>query len=348
MELFSSIVAVKCIFNKLDSQKLVGMELGLGMNQVSGKRMERNEVVAPRSPKINQSTTEKENEQLIDTIVRENADGTSSLGEKPTFSVGVKEASNSNDGLSTMFNDKPMPYVKVEEDEDSKTSLVKQKSSNGKSNASREGLEREKITKTYSKLRKISSWKTTSTSKVGDDGGKRELVGGFARLEGDVKSTLDTNGLVEDKRSKKANHGGSRQNLNGKSKDSMQNRRLVYDHGDDDDDDMKALAPSVTSSKDKRKFQQAKDSSDVEVPSKKSKLDNNPTKLTHGKLHKESSTYTPNVEQKLDSRAWEVTRRPDAVSCIARTFICVILILLLHHTTSIHNQFYKIEDQGST
>ncbi|KAF7830145.1 protein ANTI-SILENCING 1 isoform X1 [Senna tora] len=304
---------VKLLFNKLDSQKLVGVsELGLDKKDLSDKGVERNGVL-DHPEKNSQSMSEKENCQLVDTLVRETADNKCSVVEKPTFSVGLEEASKSHDGLSTMCNGKTTPSSKVEENEDCKTSFGKQKS-NVKSYASRDGLEREQLTKRCDTLKKSPSEEATLRSKVDDEGGKREVVRGSlgrASNVGDVKPKRDSNGLVEDKQSNKEQLGGLRKKLNEKSRDGMQKRRLVCDNNDDDD--MKNVAPSAILSKDKRKLQRAKDSNAVEeVPSKKLKLDNKPTQLTPGKLHKESSTKPSDVEQKIDSCAWEVTRRPDA------------------------------------
>lgn len=274
------------------------MKLDLDKKEVSGNIMASNEVVALSSKKNSRPIIEKKDGKCFDTLVRENADSKPSLGEKPVASVGVKEASKSNDKI--------VPHAEIKENGASKVSFVKQKSSSKLSYGSRDGKTGE-ITKTDDKRGNISIEKKTTVlrSKVGSKKGECKVVGG---LVGQINK-----GLAEDKALVKEKRGDYIKISNEKLKSNLQNRRLVSN-----DDDAKKMPPPP--SKDKYKLQRAKDVCDVEeVPSKKLKLDTKPTKLSSDKLHKESSMVSPDVEQKLDCRATEVTRRPDAVSCIART-----------------------------
>ncbi|XP_054796577.1 protein ANTI-SILENCING 1-like isoform X2 [Prosopis cineraria] len=301
---------VKCLLNKLDSQKPVDLkELSIEEKEVSGKDMERNEVVVPPSQENIQYMTREENGKFVETLVTKNTE--SKLGEKPASNGGFGEARKSNVGFSPTINDKSIPMVKANKNEDCDAFLAKKKSSDKKQLALGEGLERQ-LAKGSNRSKQISDEKIALTSKIGE-GGKRVAVGGSVRQEyvkGDGNFTHDTNGLVEDKHGKKTKLGDSKRNMNVKQGDGMQCRRLVHD---DDDNDIETLVPNLISSKDKHKLRREKDSSDGEgIPSKRLKLDNKPTKLSHNKLHKESSTRSPNGEQKIDSCECEVTQRPDA------------------------------------
>ncbi|KAI9120007.1 hypothetical protein K1719_008976 [Acacia pycnantha] len=301
---------VKLYLNKLDSLEPVDLrELYIDEKEVTGKDMDRNEVVVPPSQNNSQSMTREENGKFVETLVTKSTEYKSSLGEKPTSNVGLGEACKSNIGFSRKVDDKSMTMV-TNGNEDCNASLAKQKSSNKKQLAFGDGLEQQSA-KGYDRSKKISGDKIDLRSKI-DEGGKRVAIGGSNRQEhvkGNGNFTHDTNGLVEDKLDKKTKLGVSRRNLNAKRGEGVKRRRLVHD--DDDDDDMvENLGVDVISSKDKPRWE--KDSSDAEgTHSKRLKLPNEPTKLSHDQLHKESSTKSPNGEKKIDSCEFEVTRRPD-------------------------------------
>ncbi|KAK4278236.1 hypothetical protein QN277_016106 [Acacia crassicarpa] len=303
---------VKLFLNKLDSLKPVDLkELYIDEKEVTGKGMERNEVVVPPSQNNIQSMTREENGKFVEKLVSRSTEYKSSLGEKPTSNVGLGEACKSNIGFSCRVDDKSMPMV-TNGNEDCNASLAKQKSSNEKQLASGDGLKRQLATG-YDRSKKISGDKTDLRSKI-DEGGKRVAIGGSTRQErvkGNENFTHDTNGLVEDKHDRKTKLDDSKRNLNANRGEGVKRRRFVHDD-DDDDDIVETLGLDVNSSKDKKKLRWEKDSSNIEgTHSKRLKLPNEPTKLSHDKLHKESSTKSPNGEKKIDSCEFEVTRRLD-------------------------------------
>ncbi|KAK7351464.1 hypothetical protein VNO77_10950 [Canavalia gladiata] len=293
---------VKHIFNNLDSQKHVGLvKHDLDMKEVSGDFTTSNEVVALSSQENSQPLIEKPDDKCFDTLVRENADSKPLLGKKHTSSIGLKEASKSNNSLRTISNDKTMPQDKVKENGACKASLVKPKSSTKLSHDSKAGLEMRKIAKADDRCKNVSINKTFLKSRVDSPRDDCEDV--------DVPGGQIKKGLMEDKAFEKDRRGGSCKVSSAKM-NNIQNRRLITYNDDDDDDDVKNIAPS--SSKGKCKLQRTKDSCDVEeVPSKKLKIDKKLMTLSSDKLCKESSTVALNVEHKLDSCAVEVTPRPD-------------------------------------
>ncbi|KAJ1396382.1 RNA-binding domain superfamily [Sesbania bispinosa] len=325
-------IEVKNIFNNLDSQKLGLVKLGLDKKEVSGNITTSNEEVAVSSEQNSQHLIEKPDGKCLDTVVRENADSKPSLGEKPISSIGLKEGSKSNDALHTISSDRTLPQAKVKENGVRKAFLVKQKSSTKLPHGSRADSEMKETTKMDYRRGNVSIEKTILKSKVDSGRDEREVVGvpvgqindkfsekekyggsskvSNTKIKNDVQNrkTYDdvgqiNKGFVEDKASEKEKYGGSSKVSNTKIKNDMQNRRTY-------DDDVKSVAPS--SSKDKRKLQQAKDFSDVEkVPSKKLKTDTKPTKLSTDKLRKASSTVSPKEERKLDRHVTEITRQPD-------------------------------------
>ncbi|KAG5147809.1 hypothetical protein JHK82_014690 [Glycine max] len=295
-------IEVKNIFNNLDSQKVVGLvKPDLDNKEVSGNFMASNEVVALSSQKKSQPLIEKPDGKCFDTLVRENAASKSLLGEKPTCSIGVKEASKSANALHTISNKKTVPQAKVEEKRGCKDSLVKQKSFAKLSHGLIAGLEMKEITKMDDGSGKGSIEKNILMSRGDSKRDDRKDVGVPI---GQIKK-----GLEEENASKKGKRGGFGKVSSLKKNNNGQNRRLItYD--DDNNDDLKTIAPC--SSKEKYKVQRAMDSCDVEeLPSKKLKIDKKLAKLTSDKLRKESSMISPNVEHKLDFRPMEVTRRPN-------------------------------------
>ncbi|KAI4337462.1 hypothetical protein L6164_015877 [Bauhinia variegata] len=116
----------------------------------------------------------------------------------------------------------------------------------------------------------------------------------------DVKSTMNKDGMMESKLSKKAKLGNSHKISTEKDNNNEKSPRLICDNNEDD----KTLAPRVN-------FKRGKDSCDVEQgPSKKLKHDKKPI-LADGKFSKESPTASPSAERKLDCGVTEVTRRHD-------------------------------------
>ncbi|KAL2346893.1 hypothetical protein Fmac_000893 [Flemingia macrophylla] len=294
-------IEVKNIFNNLDSQKLVGLvKPGLDKKEVNGNFIASNEAVALLSQKNSQPLIEKPDGKCFDTLVRENADSKILLGKNSTCSIGVKDASKPTNALHTITNYKTMPPAKVEENGSCKVSLDKQKSSNKLSHGSRASLEMGETTKMDDRRKNVSTDKKVVMSRVDLE------IDDFYDVGAPVRKV--NKGFAEEKASKKGKHGSFGMASSVKLNNKVQNRRFILYDDDDNDDTVKAVAPS--SSKDKCKHQ--RDSCDVEeLPSKKLKIDKKPTKLTSDKLCKESSTISPNVEHKLDFRPMEVTQRPD-------------------------------------
>ncbi|XP_027355238.1 protein ANTI-SILENCING 1 isoform X2 [Abrus precatorius] len=295
-------IEVKNIFNNLDSQKLVGLvKHGLDMTKVSGNHASDDaETMALLSEEKSRHLIEKPNGNciLFDTLVRENDDSKSLLGKKPTSSVGLKEARKLKNSLHTMSNDKTMPQDTVKANGACKASLVKPKSSTKLTHGSRASLEMREMAKMDDQCRNVAIDKNILRSRADSQKDDHKDV--------DIPIRKMNEGLMEDKAFENEKSGGSCK-VSSTKKNNVKNRRLVtYD--DDDNDDVESIAPS--SSKDRCK--RAKDSCDVEeIPSKKSKIDKKPIKLSDDKLCKESSTNSLNVEHELDFRAMEVTRRPD-------------------------------------
>lgn len=346
MKLFPLIVAVKFFLNKLDRLKPDNpKELCLDMKEASGKDIEGNEVVVHPSQENIQSMSREGNVKCVENLVSKNSK--SSLGEKPSPNVGLRESCKSNIGFLPTIDDKSMPVVKANGNEYCNASLVKQISSNEKQCTSVDGLER-KSAKEYDRSKAIFGEKNVLRSQIDERGGKPMANGGSNRqdVEGDEKTHV-THGLVEDKNGKKIKPDDFKSNLNAKRAGAgVHRRRLV--HGDDDDkDNVEALVLDVTSLKDKHKLRLEKDSSDAEAtPSKRLKLNDNPTKLSHDQLHKESSAKSPKGDQKIDSFECKVAQRPDAVSSFARAFTLCRSYSLLYHALSIHNQLFWIDSQN--
>ncbi|XP_052732094.1 protein ANTI-SILENCING 1 isoform X2 [Vigna angularis] len=295
-------IEVKNIFNNLDSRKHVGIvKPGLEKKEVSGNFMACNEAVTPLSQNNSQPLIEKPDGKYFDALAREHAVSKSLLGKKPTLRTGVKEASELNDSLHLVSNNKNAPQDKVEEKGGHKASLVKQKSFSKLSHGPRTDLKMREMAKMDNGRGNDSIEKNISTSRVNlgndhEDGGVS--VGQFNK------------GVVEEMTSKKENRGGFDKVSSAKMNNNGKSRKLItYDDDDDNGDDVKTVAPS--SSKDKYKLQREVDSFDVEeLPSKRLKIDKT-TKLTGDKLCKDSSMISLNVEHERDFRPTEVTRRPD-------------------------------------
>ena len=241
----------------------------------------------------------------MNALVSENDVSKPLLGEKP--SIGVKEENKANDGFPTIAGDNIVPQAQVEENEASRASLVKQKSSSKLSNDSRTGTKTGEVAKMGDRQGNISIEKTISRPMVDLERGECEGADG---LTGQINK-----GLVEDNASQKEKHDVSCEVSKKKIRSNVPNQTLVSN-----DDDVKTIA--LSSSKEKYKLQRAKDCCDAEDgPSKKLKIDKKLSKLPSNKFRKESPTVTPDVGPKLDCHATEVTRRPDVVSCIPSTLI---------------------------
>ncbi|XP_027904520.1 protein ANTI-SILENCING 1 isoform X3 [Vigna unguiculata] len=293
-------IEVKNIFNKLDSRKHVDIvKPCLEKKEVSGNYTAYNEAVALLSQNNSQPLIEKPDGKCFDALAREKAVSKSSLGKKPTLRTGVKEASELNDSLHLVSNNKSAPQDKVEENGGHKASFVKQKTFSKLSHGSRTGLKMAKLDNGHGN---DFIEKNISTSRVNLGKDDHEDV--------DVSVGQFNKGLVEEMASKKENRGGFGKVSSAKMNNIGKSRKLIiYDDDDDSDDDVKIVAPS--SSKDKYKLQGEVDSCDVEeLPSKRLKVDKT-TKLTSDKLCKDSSVISSNVELKRDFHPTEVTRRPD-------------------------------------
>lgn len=267
-----------------------------------------NEAVALLSENNSQLLIEKPDGKCFDTLVRENAVSKSLLGQKSTSRTGAKEASEPTVALHTVSNNKNAPQAKAEENGGHKTSLVKHKSFSKLSHNSRASLKMREMAKMDDGHGNDTIEKNISTSRVNLGKDDHEDVG--------VSVGQFNKGLVEEMASKKENRGGFGNVSSAKMNNNGKTRKLIT--FDDEEDDVKTLAPS--SSKDKYKFQREIDSCEVEeLPSKRLKIDNT-TKLTRDKLCRDSSMVSSNVEHERDFRPMEVTQRPDDVSCIASPF----------------------------
>ncbi|ESW09157.1 hypothetical protein PHAVU_009G105200 [Phaseolus vulgaris] len=293
-------IEVKNIFNNLDSRKHVGLvKRGLEKKEVYGNFMACNEAVALLSENNSQLLIEKPDGKCFDTLVRENAVSKSLLGQKSTSRTGAKEASEPTVALHTVSNNKNAPQAKAEENGGHKTSLVKHKSFSKLSHNSRASLKMREMAKMDDGHGNDTIEKNISTFRVNLGKDDHEDVG--------VSVGQFNKGLVEEMASKKENRGGFGNVSSAKMNNNGKTRKLIT--FDDEEDDVKTLAPS--SSKDKYKFQREIDSCEVEeLPSKRLKIDNT-TKLTRDKLCRDSSMVSSNVEHERDFRPMEVTQRPD-------------------------------------
>jgi len=325
------IVAVKNIFNNLYSQKLGGLsKLGLDEKQVGVKVTGSNEAVARSSKKNNKHLIKKLDGKCFDTV-----DSKPSLGEKHTSSLGLKDTSKSNGGLHSISRDKTLPQAK--ENGVNKASLAKQKSSSKLSHCSSDGLEMVGISKIGGN---VSSDKTVLKSKIDSEMGGRVGVSdrqinrrlgegntyekdkygtSSAKTTNNVKNRRDVDdGDVKEVPSKKLKIDTTSVKLSGdKLADRQINKRL---------EERKASFKEkygVSSTKITNHVQNQRNHDDdvKEAPSKKLKIDTMQTKLSGGKLRKESSTTSPNLEHKQDYSVTDVTQRPDVVSCKTSTLI---------------------------
>lgn len=324
------IVAVKNIFNNLYSQKLGGFsKLGLDEKQVGVKVTESNEAVALSSKKNNKHLIEKLDGKCFD-----NVDFKPSLGEKRTSSLGLKDTSKSNGGLHSISRDKTLPQAKEKENGVNKASLVKQKSSSKLSHCSSDGLEIVGMSKIGGN---VSIDKTVLKSKFDSEMGGRNVVGvsdrhinkrlgegntsekdkynfSSAKTTNNVKNRRDVD--VKEVPSKKLKIDTTSVKLSSDKLADMQiNKRL---------EERKASFKEkygVSSRTNHVQNQRNHDDDVKEAPSKKLKIDTMHTKLSSGKLRKESSTTSPNLEHKQDYSVTDVTQRPDVVSCKTSTLI---------------------------
>lgn len=318
-------IEVKNIFNNLYSQKLGGLsKLGLDEKQVGVKVTGSNEAVALSSKKNNKHLIEKLDGKCFDTV-----DSKPSLGEKRTSSLGLKDTSKSNGGLHSISCDKTLPLSKEKENGVNKASLAKQKSSSKLSHSSSDGLEMVGISKIGGN---VSIDKTVLKSKIDSEIGGRDIVGvsdrqinrrlgegntsekdkygtSSAKTTNNVKNGRDVDdGDVKEIPSKKLKIDTTSVKLSGdKLADRQINKRL---------EERKASFKEkygVSSTKIANHMQNQRNHDDdvKEAPSKKLKIDTMQTKLSGGKLRKESSTTSPNLGHKQDYSVTDVTQRPD-------------------------------------
>lgn len=317
-------IEVKNIFNNLYSQKLGGLsKLGLDEKQVGVKVTGSNEAVALSSKKNNKHLIEKLDGKCFDTVDKP------SLGEKRTSSLGLKDTSKSNGGLHSISRDKTLPLSKEKENGVNKASLAKQKSSSKLSHSSSDGLEMVGISKIGGN---VSIDKTVLKSKIDSEIGGRDIVGvsdrqinrrlgegntsekdkygtSSAKTTNNVKNGRDVDdGDVKEIPSKKLKIDTTSVKLSGdKLADRQINKRL---------EERKASFKEkygVSSTKIANHMQNQRNHDDdvKEAPSKKLKIDTMQTKLSGGKLRKESSTTSPNLGHKQDYSVTDVTQRPD-------------------------------------
>jgi hypothetical protein len=290
-------VAVKWMFNRPALQK-PGVVLNLDSDKkgVGGNAVASNETEVPS--KKNPSKEHKTlltNGISVDNLGKEHADSNASF-------VKQKASLRENTG--------------------SKAFLDKQKSSLRENPAS----SRVESSKTNNRLENIPRDNTASRSE--DDSVKREgKVGNIPVTQGTVgkvvseekvKSAKDC-GDLEDRPAKRAKFDSSSKVADDKNEKNV--RKISVDL---DGNDPKALA-TITASEDKPRLKLAEVSQGAEKgPSKK--VPDEKTKHSNGKLLKASPRQSPDVDKKMDHQTMEVTRRPDAVSCIC--FSCKLFSLI--------------------
>lgn len=207
------------------------------------------------------------------------------------------------------------------ENVDVKVSLVEHKSSLGGKHASDADMvldnmtnisvERENIVGDGSKLQ-------VDSVKYDDKVGK--VLVNQVEVEEKVKSTRDS-GLLDSRPSKKAKVSSSTE-----LSEDRNNRSLQKSNIDSHVKEMKASVSTVTTTKDKRKLDLVKDSPSLEKEaSKKLKSYEKMTKLSNGNLIKAFARRSPSVDTKIEGQIMEVTRRPNAVSCVVSILKNIIL-----------------------
>ncbi|KAJ7958604.1 Bromo-adjacent-like (BAH) domain protein [Quillaja saponaria] len=302
-------IHVKFIFNKIDPQKPAGvLKPGFDEKGVSGNDTAIKKVVPLSGQKDRDCVTVKSDGKYVDSLVKESVDSKPSL-VKQKCSVGGKLASSVDGQETTKSNgrlEKTIPQSKVKENAESKDSVIKRKSLSGQF-ASRKDVGFGETDKSGDRQQSISDEKAILRSKVDSNLGECEGRKVFVReveVEQEVQSSHE-NCRLEEKPSKKAKMDDSCKVSYGET-NSM--HKCVSDGGESKTSSQIEVA---TNNKSKLKLAMEPYRKE-EVPSKKMKLDENPSKPSNGKLRKESSLDSPNVDIKVDSRIMEVTRRPDA------------------------------------
>lgn len=292
-------------------------KLDTDQKEVGGYALASNEAeVSAEQNSSNEHTSLKTNGLSTDGLQRENADSNaslakqkSSLRENPASIFGgeLEETDKRNDRIENISDDKTNLKSKDEENIDLKAYFLKQKSPLREHPTSSIGRESE-ISNTNSRQENILRDKTALRyeAAVKEEG---RVGNNFFRIEEKLKSAHDRCEL-EDRPSKKAKFESSVK-VSGE-KNEMSVKKLTVDL---DGRHAKASA-SVTASEGKSRLELAKVLQGAEKdPSKKLKPDEK-SKVSNGKLPQATPRQYPDEDKKIDCQIMEVTRRPDAVSCI--------------------------------
>lgn len=263
--------------------------------------------------------TEETKGNSIDTLAKENMNASlvkqkSSLAGKPTSCVDLEPGERGK--------------MKIKEDASlSNTSLDKQRSLLGKKSVSSVHIDCSEAASATNKVEKVVSGVGVQTGKMSraDEARasdktstkfeKKETKSGRVsdiEFKEKVNSTKDPSDL-DNRPSKKMKLDSSVKIFDDKYKNGAHKLRVDFDGTDAKD------TVSATTNEDKSKFKlaTAKDSREIEKdPSKKRKGDAKLLKPTNDNLPKASSMQM--VGNERDNQAWEVTRRPNLVSTIAR------------------------------
>lgn len=139
-------------------------------------------------------------------------------------------------------------------------------------------------------------------------------------VEEKVKSTKDSS-LLDTSSSTKAKLDSSAQPFEDRNINSLDKSKIgSYVK------ELKAPISTMTTTNDKTKSNLGKDSLSLEKKaSKKLKLEEKMTKLSNGNVIKGSSRQSPDVGTRTKGQIMEVTRRPEAVSCV----VCMSKLIVL-------------------
>lgn len=226
---------------------------------------------------------------------------------------------NISNGELTLKPDESSVKKSTEENVDLKVSLPIEKSSNEEKSGACASDGGNGLANTSSKQENILDDKVSPKLKIDSNETPGKDVKALAKDdEGRVKNPRDS-AEVEHRPAKKAKLDSSVQLSHGKTKSDIQKLGLNRNNGD-----TLASSPKVLVSEDASRTKHVKDSQGTKDSLiKKPKLDEKPTKVSNGKNLKVSSQISSVTDCKIDGQIVEVTRRPDAVSCIS----CIVISL---------------------
>lgn len=234
---------------------------------------------------------------------------------------------NTPNGELTLEKHESSVEKSTEENVDLKVSLPTQKSSNEEKSTACASDGGHGMANTSSKEENILGDKVSPRLKIDPNEVAGKDVKALAKdveFEDRVRSPKGS-AEVEHRPAKRAKLDTSIQSSPGKAKNNVQKFGLNRNNSD-----TQASAPKSIVSEDASKTKNVKDyhgTKDGLI--KKPKLDEKPPKVFNGKNIKSPSQISSDKSAKIDGQTVEVTRRPDAVSCISNFLVFLFHFLLL-------------------